>query len=819
MAGSLPLMSYVRLPESVRAYLPTWPSGSVSEAGARQLDGRSPTRLDLRLALVSIAAWIGTQLGLLCGARWPVATVWLGGTLSVLLSAGLLFTRLDHARRFILTCLLAVGIGGCSAALRLLPLVSGPLAALAADGAAISAQVELTGDPVRKVAKVVGDRRGPELVEATANITAFTARGKRWALRVPVLLRGDSQLIAYGPGTRLSVEGVLRPPGYRIGVAAIVSLRTAPNMLGRAPPVWSATTDMRHRLVADCAGLSPDVRGLLPGLAVGDTSGAPTQLLADMKVTGLTHLVAVSGTNTALILAALLALTARLRRSTRVVVALIGLAGFVVLVRPQPSVSRAAVMGLVAVSALVLGGRRSALPALGGAVLFLVVVDPWLAISYGFALSVCATAGLVLLAPHLGDALRSRLPRLPALLVDAVGVSLAAQIATIPLIVALAGYVSPTSLPANLLAAPAVGPATVFGVLAALAGQGFPGLAQVFVHLAAVPTWWIARVAHWFAGISTLGMPKGLGGGLLALFGLGLVVVLVRSRIRHKALLVAGLACLVLLSRCGASAGPADWPPSGWIFVACDVGQGDALVLRDGPESAIVVDTGPDPRAVDGCLSRLRVTSISLLMLTHFHADHVAGLSGVLHRRAIAAVVVSPYPDPPPEQAAAQAELRGRGLTARELATGDRIKTGTWELTVLWPPGPSTSDASLARAGGPNDEALVVSAAMVGTPLRILLGADIGPGPQARIEAAPGIAYSVVKVPHHGSTYQAAGFARWAGAPLAVVSVGAGNPYGHPVATTLARYRAAGAAVLRTDESGDVAVLLIAGRLGYRLSR
>jgi competence protein ComEC len=236
------------------------------------------------------------------------------------------------------------------------------------------------------------------------------------------------------------------------------------------------------------------------------------------RVSGLTHLNAVSGENCAVVLAAVGALLRRtpLRRGWRIAVAAASLAAFVVLARPSPSVLRAATMGGAALVATSVGRRTQPMPLLSAAVLLLMLTNPFLSRSVGFALSVVATAAIVLLAPRWTDVLSRRMPRWLAL---AVAVPAAAQLACTPLLVLVFGQATPWAIPANLLAAPAVGPATVAGVVTALVATASPTMACVLAWAAALPAAWLALVARSMAALpgSAARWPAGPSGvGLLA---------------------------------------------------------------------------------------------------------------------------------------------------------------------------------------------------------------------------------------------------------------------------------------------------------------
>ena len=257
----------------------------------------------------------------------------------------------------------------------------------------------------------------------------------------------------------------------------------------------------------------------------------------------------------------------------------------------------------------------------------------------GFGLSVLATAGILLLAPAWRDALARWLPRW---LAEAVAVPTAAQLACTPLVAAISGQVSLVAVLANLVAAPVVGPATVLGLLGGLVTLVAPPLGR---WLGAGAGWcvaWIVEVARHMAALPTPAI--GWGSGPLAIAVLAVlsaaVAVYGPRLVRRR---TTGMACCcVLVAAVLVRVPTPGWPPHGWLMVACDVGQGDVLVLNTGaPHTAVVVDAGPDPRLMDDCLSGLGVTRIPLVVITHFHADHVDGLPGVLHGRQVDAVEVS----------------------------------------------------------------------------------------------------------------------------------------------------------------------------------
>jgi len=253
------------------------------------------------------------------------------------------------------------------------------------------------------------------------------------------------------------------------------------------------------------------------------------------------------------------------------------------------------------------------------------------------------------------------------------------------------------------------------------------------------------------------------------------------------------------------------WPPPGWRLVMCDVGQGDALVLAAGPDAGIVVDAGPDPVRVDRCLRALGITKIPLVLLTHFHADHVAGLPGVLRGRSVGAIETTGFAEPADQAAFVRRLAAAHGLTMVRAVAGERRRAGPLDWQVLWPPpGPAPGP------DGPNDASVTLLVRTGG--LTLLLLGDLEPAAQralTRSGAGAGLSrVDVLKVAHHGSAYQDPGLLRRVAPRLALISAGAGNPYGHPAPRTMAALRAQGTAVLRTDRDGAIAV--VSGGSGAR---
>jgi competence protein ComEC len=788
--------------------------------------GRPPPgpahRLDLRLLPAAAGAW---------AAAWTALVARPGPTAAVAASAALagvvvLVRVLCRPARpgrpsiaaVAAAALLCTAAGGLAAATRVAAAGAGPVPALSREEAAGTFDLVVTADPCLLPDRVRGAGPARSLVLLRVRAERVVARGRTTAVRSPlVVFADDPAWLDLIPGRRVRVTGRLGPARPHDRVAAILRVHGPPVGAAPAGRLQRAADRVRDGLRTAVSGLPADERGLVPGLVLGDTSGLGEDLASDFRVAGLSHLTAVSGANLALLLGLVLAGARRAGLGLRAVPVLGGvtMAGFLLLARPEPSLLRATVMGAVGVLGLSSGRRGRGAPALCAAVVLLVLLDPWLARSYGFALSVLATVGLLVLAPPWRDRLARRMP---GPLATALAVPVAAQAACGPVIVLLAGGVSLVAIPANLLAAPAVGPATVLGVGAALTSTFAPGLARVLGELAGLPAWWIAAVARRAAALpgATLPWPGGLRGALALAAATAALALWWRRRARaasgtpgpagrpsvalRLAVLAVGV-CVLLRPPLPVFPGrlPGAWPPPGWLVVACDVGQGDALVLAAGGGAAVVVDAGPDPGAVDRCLRRLGVRRVPYLLLTHFHADHVEGLPGVLRGRRVAEIGVSPLPDPPGEVGRVRVWARAAGVPVTAAAPGDVRVAGGLRWRVLWP------RRFIAEGSAPNNASVVLLAETRG--VRILLTGDIEPPAQAALlRAEPGLHADVLKVPHHGSLYQDPDLARTVHARVALTSVGAGNDYGHPAPHTMELVRAAGMRSLRTDLDGDIAV-------------
>lgn len=698
----------------------------------------------------------------------------------------------------------------------------------ASSGNQVSFDAALAGFPKVK-SSPLGDR-------AWVRIEAIRPTGA-----VPMLLwLPDTHEIPthWGPGLRIEVTAKLKAEPPQSSAAYTANLKVLKEVEGAQPidrisaRIGATAALLRQNLVQNAR----DVPGaeLVPGFAVGDTSLVSERLSNAMLESSLTHLTAVSGSNTGLVIAAVVWCVARLGagRKLRTVSAACGLIAFVLLVGPDASVQRAAIMASVLLIG-VFGGRRSAaLPALGVAVITLLTLDPWQSLQPGFALSVAATCGILLCTTPLTKWLRTRI-RLPKILALPFAVALAAQLFCGPLVLLLQPGVPAVGVLANVVAAPAAPLGTGVGLIATVLGPTSPPLAVAAVNVASLAARWVAATAEVCAQLpgGRWHWPEGWPGALL-LAGCQLAILLawalksgriglpgvekVKPRspwqskapvpmlIRSTSAVLISISLGIFLTSTVISPYASQLStPRNWAIVACNVAQGDAVLVRapKRPDEIMLIDTGDDPELLNSCMSQFGVNRISLLVLTHDDRDHVGALESILGRVDSALISPTLLGETTEQRGVVQA-LNESAVPYQIGAVGDGRSSEAsglaWQVIAPQPATvPSESNAA----------SLVLLIEISGH--RLLALADTGYEEQYRLRTTARLAdIEVVKIAHHGSRDQDVSLIDSLSADWALVSVGADNSYGHPNAETLAAFARAGTRTLRTDEHGSVALVL-----------
>ena len=611
-----------------------------------------------------------------------------------------------------------------------------------------------------------------------------------YKLRVPIRVMTSKQSMSkLLPGQRFSAQGRI-VASKEARVAALVVIKDEIEIQTQ-PSHWASALGAVRLGLRSLSG-DGDAGALIPGMVLGDTSKQSPQFKNSMKRSGLTHLVAVSGANFALVSAFVLWMMQFLftRMAFRLSATAISLIAFIALVRPSPSVLRAAAMAAVLLIAQGTKRGRDSLPALGFAIAAVVIVDPWQARDAGFALSVLATAGLLLFAPVLVEKLSLHMPEK---LAQALAPPTAAIVFCSPIIVALSGYLAPMSVIANLLAAPFVAPITIVGFISSLFSPFAPLLSSALIWLIRFPAGAIALIAHWASSFPVLTLRTGkIGFLIVACFTL--LAWLFKKWFKYITIFT----LIVLISITWLQR----WPGGDWQIANCDIGQGDSMVLNLGNHQGLVIDVGPDAVAEDRCLKALGIQQIPLLILSHFHADHVAGLPGAIKNRVIGQVWVSVNSAPLVESAMAHSALEGVEIIKAVRGMSSRV--GKLTIKVLWPTLSATSFEEMPGEGSQINNSSIATL-ITSDSLSIFAGGDLEPPVQQILikDVAP---VDIYKVCHHGSRYQDLAFMAALHPRISVISVGVGNTYGHPAVQTLEALTRLGSEVVRTDIDGAIAV-------------
>lgn len=586
---------------------------------------------------------------------------------------------------------------------------------------------------------------------------------------IPMLL-SFSQPTAAVAGERWQVEGRRTARAGRARgdpYSGVVTVGSARTVTTRPAPWWEVGNAVRRRTLRSLAEGGTG-RALLAGFLVGETAGVPPADIEAMRRTGLSHLVAVSGSNVALFLMLTVTVAGPLASGPRRRAAF-GLTALVVLViatRWEPSVIRASVMAAIMLGGRIGGWALDTASALAVTVIGVVVVSGEMATDVGFALSVLATIGVLVGSRSLPGAV-------PRPLAGALGATAGAQLAVAPLILTVFGAIPLMAPLTNLVAAPVVALATAVGAVGVASGS------DLLINAAAAGASFVLAVARTGAGWPQLGW-VGFGSAVG-------VLILVRYRpTRPFAVGVGAVAVAAALVGTTGLARPG--------AVILDVGQGDSILVVAGDGSTMLVDGGPDPAVLEAKLADYGIRALDLLVLTHVHADHATGLAAVLGRRPVAEMWVPGPPHSTPASVRILALAEAAGVPTREAPVGTRVALGDLIVEVLGP---------MRRYASPNDQSIVLRVGTGGGP-RLLLTGDIETYAQANLS---GLTSEILKVPHQGGATSDLGWLAGVGADLAVISVGP-NDFGHPSNDVISALQAAGSIVKRTDLDGDVVVAL-----------
>jgi competence protein ComEC len=653
-------------------------------------------------------------------------------------------------------------------------------------------------------------------------------------------------------GVRTPPEGPYGDYLRRTGVAGTLRSRTLEIHPTSTDPATGLERLRRGAGAALAASIPEPEAGLAAGIVIGLRDQVDRDLAADFTTVGASHVVAISGWNIAIVAASVAAIGGTLARRRRAALTAGAIAAYVLFAGASPSVVRAAAMAGVVLVARESGRAGRAAAALGWAAVLLLLADPRIVGDAGFQLSSLATAGILAWATPLTARLAAATRgRLPGWLVECLAVSLAAQATTLPVVLLAFGRLAIVSPAVNLVIVPLVAPAMAACAIALLGGlatlAGAPGVLATVLGL---PAWFllslIVGAVEAFARLpfasATLEPPlNAVAAVVSALVPVGVVWVARHRSARPRRTVTAprpapsapvpstararpgtrrapmrAVVLAVAASLVAVGLVFAHRPDGTTRITVLDVGQGDAILVEGGRGGRLLVDGGPDPDRLLIELDRRLPPwdrRIDVVVLTHPHEDHVAGLALLLSRYRIGRVFEPGMRGPGPGYAQWTSELAAPDAPPRgRLFTGDRLAVDDLALRVLWPdPGrvpaePGDSGRSI------NDVSIVLLGEVDGR--RVLLTGDVEDDVDPILAARGLPSIDLLKVAHHGSgTASTVAFLDVVRPSVAIVSAGADNPYGHPARTTLEHLTATGARVLRTDTDGSVEVRIGGGRM------
>jgi len=752
-------------------------------------------------------------LGIFLGT-WATspARLLVAGSLLLAVGAGALALGRDGAAAAALLAL-AVVLGALRSATDPLPADHIARATLAP---IVSVEGRLAEEPVRWA---------PDRTRVALDVDGIVDGGDRRPAsgRLQATLYGE--MAAVGEGQRVAVDLRLsRPRGFRNpgGFDYPAFLRREGILLvgnGRAESLVPLTADeppwpvrVKRWAVATIGSHLPETSAsLLAGLILGEKTGLPREAEEAFRRAGVYHILAVSGFNVALLASSVFFVLAALgipRRATAVAAGA-ALVGFALIVGGQASVLRATVMGLLLLAATLLDRESQLINALALAALVLLAWRPADLWGPGFQLSFAATAGIVYLTPAVTRWLEGH--GWPSWLATAVAVSVGAQAAVTPAMLAHFNQLSLIGVAANLVVVPLAAAGTTIGMVALLVALASTIAADVLFQA----LWLVLlalRAAVWAAAAVPAAMvhlPAPSWAAILAWCGaLALVpVVGEQSRGGRRWTRAAAAACLV--AALALSIWPWMRPGDGRLRVTfLDVGQGDAVLVEVPEGPRLLVDGGPGgarrldvgERVLAPFLWNRPAARVDAVAVTHSDSDHSGGLRAVLTRLRVGEVWENGRWGPGTEDTLRAVERSG--ACRRTLVAGQRIWLGSAILTVLNPDGTQPLDEPALL--GENEESLVLRLDWRG--FSLLLTGDLGRSGEERVLAsrAP-VRALALKVGHHGSRFSSSEEFLTAARPaLAVISVGARNPFHHPTPEALTRLEAAGARIYRTDRDGAV---------------
>jgi competence protein ComEC len=668
----------------------------------------------------------------------------------------------------------------------------------------------------------------------------------------------------YQYGETVAVTGKVKPNEkytFLLFEATEVKVLEQPN------PLDTVFNNLRLKFQENIGAVGIDGAEMIPAIAVGDDRLMEEEVDDASKVTGLTHILVVSGGHFVLIISILGILLGMLYlpRWTKVLFQIGAIFLLIQLVHNQDSIMRAATVCVIGITSVFFQRKSQSIAALSITVIGLVILFPNLAKSLGFLMSCTAMASIVILGPIISKKLENRIGKFCA---ELISIPLAAIVGVQPLLLLMNDFVPGYSLPANILVVPFVELVTVLGLLSCIFAF-VPLIGSALAFITAIPNFFIYRIIMIFYKLPFAKLPF-IGGIIGSLFWIVLIVVVVllvkfgankfgiskpgaskpgtgkpganttgankfskrdNSRIlltanrfleqvkeapkKSKVVLIISLSVTLVLATIYLGnffINPPIKINQNWLTAECDVGQGDMQVINLGNNDAVVIDTGVEDKDSKKCIQELGVKKIELLILTHFHNDHIGGLKGVVDLVTPSKVWVANDVDEEEQSQSVFKLLDSRGIEYEHAVEMSSTTIGAignvLKLTVL-------TALELTGDSTANDSSIGVyidyrNTKMVFTGDLELLGQGemLQNAEQLQIHNI-----DILKVAHHGSKTQNDELLQLLKPRVAMIGVGKKNSYGHPNKTTLGKLTGLGATIVRTDENGLCGVILEEGKL------
>lgn len=667
---------------------------------------------------------------------------------------------------------------------------------------------------VKSEPKKSGDRFSFDL-----KVTQVSAGGQSWQLseltRVAASQSNSSRLDIH-PGQRLKISGNLAVPkslSSQFDYKSYLYHRRIQTLLCTSPGQIKVVKQAGwlNRTVSFCrikfketiyACFSGDGAGLMMGVILGDTSHLSENLRENFRLTGLAHILAVSGLHVGLLATVCFSLgrLMRMKELTQWGIALSAVIFYASLTGSRPSVLRASIMVLVGGGAWFLNRDRHLISSLSVAALVLLIYDPFSLFDVGFQLSFTVVLALILITPILSSKII-----LPGRLGSLLAVSVAAQLGAAPILIYYFQQLPIIATVANLAVVPAVAPVLILGLVGGLVGM--------FSKVLALPVYLLARplIFYIISATSALGSLPGAAlflkpphPGLIVGYYLVLVGGMMGLRkwdfqVNFRGLLIIFLTVAVLVVWWQVGCGRA---PDQLTVTFLNVGQGDAALVRTPDGANMLIDGGGDAQTVKQALARRGINRLDLLVLTHPHADHVRGLVEVVEHLSVKLVLDSGQPHPSIFYRRFLEVIKKRCISYQVAREGQKYQVGEkLKVAVL---GPAALFKSTEADLNNNSIVLKLDYGEVS----FLFTGDIETESQAQLvdKQTNQLSSAVLKVPHHGGSRTITRFLKAVSPQVAVISVGTENSYGHPSRLTLNKLKKLGTRIYRTDKNGDVTI-------------